>query len=70
VPKSGTTHTVPAGPNSTRLGRPHERFVGFLIEHCAGNFPFWLSPEQVGVLPIGDEGRLRPVPTSSKRDHG
>jgi threonyl-tRNA synthetase len=31
----------------------HERFIGFLIEHYAGNFPLWLSPEQVRVLPIG-----------------
>lgn len=33
----------------------HERFIGFLIEHYAGNFPLWLAPEQVRVLPIGDE---------------
>jgi threonyl-tRNA synthetase len=33
----------------------HERFIGFLIEHYAGNFPLWLSPHQVRVLPIGDE---------------
>jgi threonyl-tRNA synthetase len=36
----------------------HERFIGFLIEHYAGNFPLWLSPEQVRVLPIGDEPKL------------
>ncbi len=30
----------------------HERFIGFLIEHYAGNFPLWLSPEQVRVLPV------------------
>jgi threonyl-tRNA synthetase len=30
----------------------HERFIGFLIEHYAGNFPLWLSPEQVRVLPL------------------
>jgi threonyl-tRNA synthetase len=36
----------------------HERFVGFLIEHYAGNFPLWLSPEQVRILPIGDEEPL------------
>ncbi len=29
-----------------------ERFMGILIEHCAGAFPFWLAPEQVRVLPI------------------
>jgi len=31
-----------------------ERFVGFLIEHFAGAFPLWLSPEQVRVVPIAD----------------
>ncbi|MFQ5677849.1 MAG: threonine--tRNA ligase [Gemmatimonadota bacterium] len=31
-----------------------ERFTGFLIEHFAGAFPTWLSPEQVRVLPIGE----------------
>jgi threonyl-tRNA synthetase len=30
----------------------HERFIGFLIEHYAGNFPFWLAPEQVRVIPV------------------
>jgi threonyl-tRNA synthetase len=33
----------------------HERFIGFLIEHFAGNFPLWLAPEQVAVLPISDK---------------
>ena len=32
----------------------HERMVGFLLEHYAGNFPVWLSPEQVRVIPITD----------------
>jgi threonyl-tRNA synthetase len=36
----------------------HERFIGFLIEHYAGNFPLWLSPEQVRILPIGEEAPL------------
>ncbi|QOI98017.1 MAG: threonine--tRNA ligase [Flammeovirgaceae bacterium] len=31
-----------------------ERFVAVLIEHCAGNFPLWLAPEQVAVLPISE----------------
>lgn len=31
-----------------------ERFVAILIEHCAGNFPTWLSPEQIAVLPISE----------------
>jgi threonyl-tRNA synthetase len=36
----------------------HERFIGFLIEHYAGNFPLWLSPEQVRILTIGDDPTL------------
>ncbi|MGC3992276.1 MAG: threonine--tRNA ligase [Chthoniobacteraceae bacterium] len=36
----------------------HERFIGFLIEHYAGNFPLWLAPEQVRVLTIGDDPAL------------
>jgi threonyl-tRNA synthetase len=32
----------------------HERFVGFLLEHYAGNFPVWLSPEHARVIPITD----------------
>lgn len=36
----------------------HERFIGFLIEHYAGNFPLWLAPQQVRVMTIGDEEPL------------
>ncbi|MCP5526349.1 MAG: threonine--tRNA ligase [Verrucomicrobiales bacterium] len=36
----------------------HERFIGFLIEHYAGNFPLWLAPEQVRVLTIGEDDAL------------
>jgi len=32
----------------------HERMIGFLIEHYAGNFPVWLCPEQVRIIPITD----------------
>lgn len=32
----------------------HERFIGFLIEHYGGNFPLWLSPVQVKVIPIAE----------------
>jgi len=31
-----------------------ERFLGILIEHYKGNFPFWLAPEQLRILPISD----------------
>ena len=33
----------------------HERFIGFLIEHFGGNFPLWLAPKQVVVLPVSDK---------------
>jgi threonyl-tRNA synthetase len=36
----------------------HERFIGFLIEHYAGNFPLWLAPEQVRVLTVGEDAAL------------
>ena len=32
----------------------HERFIGFLLEHYAGNFPTWLAPTQVMIIPIAD----------------
>lgn len=31
-----------------------ERFLGILIEDCGGDFPFWLAPEQVRVIPVSD----------------
>ena len=51
------TEATPLCIHRAPLGT-HERFIGFLIEHYAGNFPLWLSPEQVRVLPIGDEATL------------
>src|SRR5258708_7072988 len=36
----------------------HERFIGFLIEHYAGNFPLWLAPDQVRVITLSDDGAL------------
>jgi hypothetical protein len=35
-------------PHGETLGT-HERFIGFLIEHYAGNFPLWRAPDQVRV---------------------
>ena len=32
-----------------------ERFIGVLIEHCAGNFPLWLTPDQIIVVPVGEK---------------
>jgi threonyl-tRNA synthetase len=51
------TEKVPLCIHRAPLGT-HERFIGFLIEHYAGNFPLWLNPEQVRILPIGDEAPL------------
>jgi threonyl-tRNA synthetase len=56
----GLTYTTPQNTQETPLCihraplGTHERFIGFLIEHYAGNFPVWLSPEQVRLLPISD----------------
>ena len=33
----------------------HERFIGFLIEHFGGNFPLWLAPVQVAILPVSEK---------------
>ena len=32
-----------------------ERFVAVLLEHCGGNFPLWLSPDQIALLPISEK---------------
>src|SRR5215210_4357219 len=36
-----------------------ERFIGILIEHYAGAFPFWLAPVQVRVIPVGADHRAQ-----------
>jgi threonyl-tRNA synthetase len=51
------TEKIPLCIHRAPLGT-HERFIGFLIEHYAGNFPLWLTPEQVRILPIGDESKV------------
>ncbi len=33
----------------------HERFIGFLIEHYGGDFPLWLAPVQIAILPISEK---------------
>ena len=35
-----------------------ERFIGILIEHFAGNFPLWLAPKQVVIIPVNHENHL------------
>jgi len=47
------TEATPLCIHRAPLGT-HERFIAFLIEHYAGNFPLWLAPDQVRVLPMGD----------------
>ena len=56
---SGSATRAPTTP-STRPVMIHraligsfERFIGILIEHFAGAFPFWLAPVQVRVIPVG-----------------
>ena len=43
---------------SPHFVQTHERFIGFLIEHYAGNFPLWLAPEQVRLLTLNDDEKL------------
>jgi threonyl-tRNA synthetase len=50
--KDGTEKT-PLCIHRAPLGT-HERFIGFLIEHYGGNFPLWLSPIQVKVIPVAE----------------
>jgi threonyl-tRNA synthetase len=47
--KSNEIFVIHRAPLST-----HERFMAFLIEHYGGNFPLWLSPEQVRVIPVAE----------------
>ena len=51
------TEATPLCIHRAPLGT-HERFIGFLIEHYAGNFPLWLAPEQVRILSFGDDEPL------------
>ena len=51
------TEKVPLCIHRAPLGT-HERFIGFLIEHYAGNFPLWLAPEQVRVITLNDDPAL------------
>ncbi len=46
-----STRKTPAIIHRAPLGT-HERFIGFLIEHFAGNFPTWLAPIQVAIIPV------------------
>ena len=62
VPKKfGLTYVNEEGIDSTPVCihraplSTHERFIGFLIEHFGGNFPLWLAPVQVAVIPISDK---------------
>ena len=50
---SDNTTGIPLCIHRAPLGT-HERFIGYLIEHFAGNFPLWLAPYQVRLLPFGE----------------
>jgi threonyl-tRNA synthetase len=47
--KEKTTLCIQRAPLGT-----HERFIGFLIEHYGGNFPLWLAPTQVSIIPVAE----------------
>jgi threonyl-tRNA synthetase len=47
-------HETPLCIHRAPLGT-HERFIGFLTEHFAGNFPTWLAPSQVAIIPVREE---------------
>jgi len=51
------TNKTPLCIHRAPLGT-HERFIGFLIEHYAGNFPLWLAPDQVRVITLNDDQAL------------
>lgn len=53
VTDTGATNT-PVMIHSALVGSP-ERFLGILLEHYAGNFPVWLAPVQVKLLPVGED---------------
>ena len=55
------TNKTPLCIHRAPLGT-HERFIGFLIEHYAGNFPLWLAPDQVRVITIGAEDNPASAP--------
>ncbi len=49
-----TTPSTPSSSSTARSSARFERFIGILIEHYGGAFPFWLAPVQVRVLPVGE----------------
>jgi threonyl-tRNA synthetase len=51
------TNKTPLCIHRAPLGT-HERFIGFLIEHYAGNFPLWLAPDQVRIITLNDDQAL------------
>ena len=62
IPKRfGLTYTDHNGESQTPLCihraplSTHERFIGFLIEHYGGDFPLWLAPLQVVILPVSEK---------------
>ena len=59
--KFGLTYTSEEGTEETPICihraplSTHERMIGFLIEHYGGDFPLWLAPVQITVLPVSDK---------------
>ena len=59
--KFGLTYTTEEGTEETPICihraplSTHERMIGFLIEHYGGDFPLWLAPVQVAILPVSEK---------------
>ena len=71
-----TTPSTPRTSIHRALFGSFERFIGILIEHYGGAFPFWLAPVQVRVIPVGEShreaargarGALEPLPGRGRR---
>ncbi|MFC1785192.1 threonine--tRNA ligase [Candidatus Neomarinimicrobiota bacterium] len=62
--KFGLTYTSEDGAEETPICihraplSTHERMIGFLIEHYGGDFPLWLAPVQVTVLPVSEKANV------------
>ena len=57
LPRQDNSNKTPLCIHRAPLGT-HERFIGFLIEHYAGNFPLWLAQDQVRVITLNDDEAL------------
>ena len=59
--ENGEVFVIHRAPLST-----HERFVAFLTEHWAGNFPTWLSPVQVQIITISEKHKVHAATVANR----